>query len=267
LPEFANLDTRTATDSDVGIHKSDKYTFGVFAGSGGGKFYAGTKLYPIGDEADDDENTFKGWTGDTEVILDRDARITTGVMPAKNVYITARFINHILTVKYGEGDSDTKDILTIFERKHTIEPKIPEGKDFIEWEIKSGGAEVDLFGKKSPITQAWLDDSSGRLDAMFATKSYKVEVVNGLGSGNYVLDSLVLIKTGKITGKTFHHWDVDKGGIDADLDKYELEEQAFSMPARDVALTAQFVPSDTTYKITVINGEGGESFRLIPQLN
>jgi len=111
-------------------------------------------------------------------------------------------------------------------------------------------AQIKSDSWTSPFTQGYNNYDISYTAGTLLT--YSVSVSNSYstasGAGTYLTDSTVTVNAGTRSGYTFSSWTVTEGGISLS----NTATATFTMPARNVALTANWTPTST-------GGDGGSS--------
>lgn len=254
----ATQTTLIMPDEDVTIsalYTELDYQLVVNGADGSGSYTYGKAVRLIAGEVSG--KTFSHWTvvsGDLE--LDEKAAASQDLrfeMPASDVEITAEYVvnKHRVTVTNGSGSGvfDTGSTVQISAQKAAI------GYEFSTWKVTSGT--VTLKDAASEKTSFTMPDENVQLAAEYVKTAYKVTVNNGQGSGDYYYkDSVTISASPMKDGMTFSGWTVDKGGLK--FQDPSVLSITFSMPAKEVTLTAHY--SITKYTVKVINGTGNGKF-------
>jgi hypothetical protein len=128
----------------------------------------------------------------------------------------------------------------------------PAGKKFKNWTTADG---VTFANANSAATTFTMPAKAVTVTANFETTAeatYKVTVVSegtgATGGGDYAENATVTINAGTApAGKQFKNWTTDDGVTFANADSAAT---TFTMPAKAVTVTANFVP---TYTVTVVS--------------
>lgn len=132
------------------------------------------------------------------------------------------------------------------------------GYRFERWELVSGRLDLDLFTAEQSIKPA----ENVELNALFVPDLYRVSVESGdLSGGSFSIDhrecapgTAVSVTASPYEGYSLIHWTCDDEELSLTGDT-ELT-VTFTMPARDVVLTAHF--ELIKYRFRVITGAGGK---------
>ncbi len=189
--------------------------------------------------ADEPETGYKfvGWTSD-------DVTVTDGkfTMPAKDVTVTAQYekVNYTVTVVNGSASKTTAnygDEITL------TADTAATGFEFDKWVVKAGGVTVTDGKFTMPAADVTVE-------ATYKVIDYTVTVVNGSASkttANYG-DEITLTADEPETGYKFVGWASDD---------VTVTDGKFTMPAKDVTVTAQYEKVD--YTVTVVNGSASKT--------
>ncbi|MEI8205273.1 MAG: hypothetical protein WCG03_00180, partial [Kiritimatiellales bacterium] len=151
-------------------------------------------------------------------------------------------INHLLTVTSGTGGGSYTNGYV-----QAIEATVIGGKTFASWT----GDTVYLTDSNSASTTVTMPAQAVSLTATYVDTTYALTVTSGSNSGPYTNGQQVAIVATGISGKTFVAWTGDTQYVD----NASSASATVTMPAQAVNLTATY--TDTTYALTVNNGNGG----------
>jgi uncharacterized protein (TIGR02145 family)/uncharacterized repeat protein (TIGR02543 family) len=229
--------------------------------SGSGEYVDGeTVTIKAGDAPEGKQ--FQNWTATPSVTFaNSSSSTTTFTMPTQAVTVTAYFGavtegKYAVTVASIGVDGSGSDS---YEAGTTVSINAgddPFGHRFQNWTTESAGV---IFGNaNNRETTFVMPGSAVTVTANFyEVPTYKVTVTS-VGNGastdsSYKEGDIVTIKAGEAPDKKrFEDWTVTNG--DVTLAKAENATTTFIMPARDVAVTANF--RDNTYAVTVFAGTG-----------
>ena len=261
MPEKAV--TLTATYEDIPV---TKYTVSVKHGTGSGSYAAGETV-TISPVRPVKLARFKKWTQAEGLTFTTGSPLSANaafIMPAHNVELKATFDitaedAYTVTVENGTGTSFYFSGDTV-----TISADAPaEGKRFKAW---TGADDLTFtIGSAESAEAAFtMPACDVRLTATYedipGTK-YTVTVENGTGGGEYEAGATVSIKAdAPAEGKQFLKW-TGADGLTFTTGSAFRAEAAFTMPARNVTLTATYedIPA-ARYVVIVQGGTGGGVF-------
>jgi len=193
---------------------------------------------------------FEAWTGEVANINNVNDSITTLIMPASPVSVTATYSSlpidtFLLTVNSGTGGGyyQASEVVTIEA------DAAPAGQQFSGWT----GATVD--NASNATTTLTMPASPIAVTATYVA-TYTLNVENGSGSGNYVQGvEVTIIADDPATGKVFNGW-TGANVTDASNDTTTL-----IMPAGNVMVTAEYtdVPEEL-YELIVVDGSGSGTY-------
>jgi uncharacterized protein (DUF2141 family) len=239
------------------------YAVTVINGSGSGDYEAGATV-SITAEAAPTGKTFDRWTSaDGVSFANENSAVTTFVMPAKAVTVTATYKDlpagtYLITVVSGSAD---KASAAAGETVTITANTAPTGKTFDKWTTTDGitianenatGTTFVMIAQSVTVTATYKDLPAG---------TYSITVQNdGHGTANADVTSatagteITLTATAN-SGYLFKEWQVISGGVNIVNDK-------FTMPAGNVTVKAIFEaePVIPTYAVTVISGNGSGDY-------
>jgi hypothetical protein len=227
------------------------YVLTVNSGAGDGTYAAGA-LVDITANVAPQGYVFDKWTGDTEYVDDILEPITTVLMPAQNVTVTATYLampTYTLTVNSGTGDGYYIENRVVDIAADTA----PLGRMFKEW-TGDTGAVTNVNSASTTVTMPAADVT---LTAAYEPipGSYVLWVINGTGTGVYAEEEVVPIAADAAPGGyIFDQWIGDTDTV-ADV---LASNTTVTMPAFDITVEATYVP---VYALTVNYGTGDGTYR------
>ena len=228
------------------------YTVTVVNGTGGGAYVEGAAVTVTANEAEHG-TAFAGWTGTEGLTFTSGGASTataTFIMPAGDVSLAATYEAmpaYTVTVRNGTGGGTyyEGDLVTI-----TAEEQGP-GMAFAGWTGVSGLTFTN--GSASTATATFtMPASDVTVTATFEEiPMHTVTVNNGTGSGSYYEgESVTITANMPETGMAFDGW-TGADGLTFTSGNATALTAAFTMPARDVTVTATYVPGVQTMPIWV----------------
>jgi uncharacterized repeat protein (TIGR02543 family) len=121
-----------------------------------------------------------------------------------------------------------------------------------------GGGDAFIITGNTTLYAIWQSNS---------IPTHEVTVTDGAGNGRYAAGSAVTITANTIAGKAFKNWAADSEGVT--FDNANSAATTFTMPARDVAVTAVFETATVTNYYTLIVSVSpvtAGSVKLVPDL-
>ena len=227
----------------------------------------GSDSYPV---KNPEQHPFKEWSWDsrksiTFVSGDKNTSTATFQMPGYNMDFWAMFSDnrqkYTVTVINGSGSGSYsyKDAVTI-----EANPS-PDGKRFLRWTGTDG---LEFLGKgydeNSPEAEFSMPEHDVTVTATYeggSETSYVVTVNGGSGSGRHQAGDTVTIRADTpASGKRFKEWSGTDGLTFTSGSALDVN-ASFTMPNRDVAITATYedIPR-TSYVVTVNQGSGSGSY-------
>jgi hypothetical protein len=182
----------TATYNDV-------YALTVACGSGSG-LYTNQQQVAIAASNAPSGKIFDRWSGATQCVASVTSSVTTVVMPAQAITVTATYKNiYLLTVNGGSGDGAYTN-----QQRVTITADTPlSGRTFDRW----SGATQYVASVISSTTTVTMPAQTVTLTATYKNVYYTLTVNNGSGGGVYTNQQRVPIVAGTpMAGKTFSQW-------------------------------------------------------------
>ncbi|MCL2100550.1 MAG: hypothetical protein FWH22_02415, partial [Fibromonadales bacterium] len=247
--------TVTATYKDL-----PTYAVTVEDGTGGGSFAEGATVTITANEAPEGKE-FDKWTTDDGVEFeDENEEVTTFIMPAKAVTVTATYKDlppdtYLVTVNSGTGGGNFAEGATVTITAN----EAPEGKEFDKWTTDDG---VDFEDENEEATTFIMPAKAVTVTATYKDlppDTYLVTVNSGTGGGSFAEGATVSITADEAPeGKEFDKWVTDDG---VEFEDENEEATTFIMPAKAVTVTATYkdLPPDT-YLVTVNSGTGDGNF-------
>lgn len=203
----------------------------VLSGSGTGRYPMGSEV-AISARAADTGMRFSHWTGDTAYLEDPSAPATLCQMPRADVQVKAVYTEapyFALEIVSGLGSG-------LYQEGSLVAIRAKEaGGDtaFFQW---VGDTEY-VNQVKAPRAEVQMPARPIRLRAEYrALPTYALEVIDGLGSGQYLAGTLVPISPILPTGLYFKEWTGDIEHLDDPL----KEEAVLTMPSESLRIQAQF---------------------------
>ena len=214
------------------------HTLTVNSGFGSGQFPQYEVVEIWADVAPSGEG-FSRWIGDTESIADIYDRDTIITMPDSAVELTATYGQwYGLTVNSGSGDGQyaAGSAVSVF-----ADP-VPTGLVFDQW-LGDVGSVVDTYAAETTLI---MPDGVAEITATYASPpSYSLSVMSGDGDGSYGEGTVVpIVADAAPSGYVFSMWAGDPNGFD-DWDAAKASSANYTMPARDITLTATYCPESS----------------------
>ncbi|MCL2446414.1 MAG: InlB B-repeat-containing protein [Oscillospiraceae bacterium] len=206
---------------------------------------------------------FTGWTGDV-AFEDATAEITTIVMPANDLAVTANFApNPQFTVTVVNGSSTPAGPFFAGETVTITAGAPPVGYDgFAGWT----GA-VAFTNASEATTTFVMPANNVTVTANFTPEGpqpelFAVTVNGGTGGGNFLAGAIVNLAANEpAAGYEFAGWTI--AGLDTEGLDLTAATLTFVMPANNVTAQAHFVEEGGQlefFTVTVVNGTGGGTF-------
>ncbi len=223
----------------------ENYVLNVTDGNGSGEYPEGTTVTVSANIPNG--TVFDKWTGDTQFLNDTETPTAQLTIPPRNVSITATFKNpapenYVLNVTGGNGSGEYPEGTTV-----TILAIVPDGMVFDQW---TGDTQfiTDLF---AIATQLQMPSQNIVLKPLFTTLTptlFKLEVINGTGSGSYREGEQVTIAPLLEESEQFVVWKGDTIHIADSMSPIAT----FTMPDKSIRLEA------------LIQKKGGDSIIVYP---
>lgn len=264
IEDETELPVQTETQAETEV--ADTYELTVKNGIGSGVYEAGDEVFI---EADDQDGMmFESWSCDQpDVQIENEySSVTTFVMPAYDVSVSADFVkaSYLVTLEdalFADDSSDDR----VFEPGQKVEIKAKdrsdEGLAFEKWSGHIGGDEsqpVEFEDETAEETSFIMPEGSVEIAAEYyqIPDTYYVSVTNGLING---IETEGWFEEGEVVsisadpnpyGQAFKNWTVNNG-------KYDLGEKAFESDIEvtvDQDLEFCAVYDGIQYAVTVNNG-------------
>jgi hypothetical protein len=213
----------TATYTDI------LYTLTVSHGYGSGSYAAGTVVDISADPDPGPDNVFATWTGDTAVVADVNAAVTTVTMPGSAVHVVATFVAvRTLTVTNGTGSG----IYPVGQIVAISADPAASGKAFGMWV----GDIAYVTDNLQPDTTVTMPGGNISVTAAYR-HVYQLTVNSGTGDGEYPPGAVADIEADPApSGTIFDQWVGDTSYV-AGLDSAST---SVTMPSEDMAVTATY---------------------------
>ncbi len=178
---------------------------------------------------------FSKWSGDDVEFADVNVTTTTFTMPAKDVTITANYVEgYNVTVI----DGSASPFLAAEGTTVTITPKDIEGKIFTKWTSN----DVSFENANEATTTFTMPAKAVTITANYVD-GYNVTVSDGNASPSLAAEgTTVNIKAIDIERMKFSHWTSEDGVTFADAN---ADSTTFTMPAKAVTVKANYVEGPT----------------------
>ena len=204
-------------------------------------------------------HTFTGWTV-TKGVLDlpdetlKEQKISF-TMPACDLELTAEYAvnTHTVEVNGGKGSGTYET----GEKVEITADAAPEGNQFSGWEVSEGS--LTLKNIHSETTTFTMPDEDVEINALYERTKYHLTVNNADGSGDVLYGDSVKLTAEDKSGQTFAGWTIIEGEPDIPEENLKEKTITFTMPARDVELTAEYATSKHT--VTINSGKGGGIYK------
>lgn len=247
--------TITATYKD--IPPPPVFPLTVQGGSGGGLYGAGARI-PIVANPPPEGQVFDRWSGAPDSGFDNvKSPATVFTMPASGVVITALYRpitrGFLLEVTNGTGDGDYPAGAVVAIQ--AVPPDAPD-QQFLGW----SGATATIADVNSRFTTLVMPAADIKVGAVFVPvkphPEYSLTVNNGTGAGKYrggMKVSIHAFPPGE--NQRFVRW---IGSTKTVVDAFSPD-TTLTMPEQDIAVTAQFAPSNI-FNLNVSNGLGSGQY-------
>jgi hypothetical protein len=195
---------------------------------------------------------FDSWSTDTATLADPTKSPTTFKVPGNNVSITATYRDIIYTIGV-TGGGYASPLEAIFTQVVTLTAPELTGKTFNSW-IDDDTDEVNDISLLSSTTTATATYPQPSHNVKFVSKYdniiYTIGLTGATGPATAIYQEQVTITAGTpAQGKRFDKW--TGGGDFLSETEQATANLTFSMPAKNIALTATYV--DATYYV-ILNG-------------
>ena len=236
------------------ISWSPSYTLSVNGGSGDGTHTNGT-VVTITADAPPQWQRFDRWTGDTNNVANVFAAITTLVMPATGIVVTATYtpILYTLAIVNGSGGGSYSNGATV-----AIDASAPPAHyEFNCWTGDTNGVANVLASS----TTLLMLGTGTVVTATYKPILYPITVNSGAGSGFYTNGSAVTVTADAPPAHyEFDRWTGNTNSVAAAF----LANTILTVPGSSVTITATFKP--ILYPVEVSGGLGNGSYAYGTQL-
>jgi hypothetical protein len=234
----------------IATYKSRLYTATVISGAGSGTYNNGATVFISAKDAAAGKE-FEKWVSTNASVSFENAEspATSFIMPPGGAVVTATYRNKAYTFAVtggdGGGEFEAGELVTV-----TAKPA-PDGREFDRW---ASGNTV-LSDPQSESTTFIMPANNISISALYKDRLYTLSVAHGSGGGAYKAGATVSITASPAPeGQSFYRWDGN-----AEIGDAQSEYASFTMPARDIDITAMY--SEKQYAASISGGSGGGTFR------
>ena len=196
---------------------------------------------------------FKNWTTSDATLANANNAVTTFVMPAKNVAVTANYENISYNVAVSLGTAKVNGVAVTkaqYGQTVSLTADTPAtGMEFDKWVTKSGSAPVTFASTTSASTTFTMPAGAVSVEATYKAKTYTVTVNNGSASPTSQMynNTVTITANAAQAGYKFKNWTTSDGVSFANASNATT---TFTMPAKDVTVTANYEKINYTVSVT-----------------